>query len=192
MGCDIHTYVETRKTSKHKWRLLNKEHFSKFDYSLKAFIKNSTSSPFSSRHYALFGVLAGVRYNDIKSFGKPKGIPDDVSYSVGKFWKAEEGDAHSASHLSVKELIEFNFFEEMEYDDSFYEEFSIHPHKFGNTFGNRVVCIEKERPKNIYMHKKYKQTLKAFIGELFFVQLDEMCDLHQDPENVRLVFWFDN
>lgn len=54
MGCDIHAYVEYSDDGKY-WRSLTRN--------------------FGSRDYVMFGVIAGVRYEEAKLF-EPKGMPD--------------------------------------------------------------------------------------------------------------------
>lgn len=54
MGCDIHVYVEYSRDGKHWGNLTDNA---------------------GSRNYRMFGIMAGVRYEDAKLFD-PKGLPD--------------------------------------------------------------------------------------------------------------------
>lgn len=78
MGCDIYGWIESKEETGH-WRQRLK---------LEA-----------SRHYALFGGLAGVRRNDLEII-PPKGKPEDADL-YGE--DCELGD-HSFSWLTTDEL----------------------------------------------------------------------------------------
>ena len=57
------------------------------------------------RNYALFGLLAGVRNYDIKPIAPPRGFPKDVSKSIAEEYDSWGSDAHSASWLTLAELM---------------------------------------------------------------------------------------
>lgn len=157
MGCDIHSYVEV------------------FDG--KKWVYDNSLSPFDWRNYGVFGFLAGVRnYSNIKPIHEPKGEPNDPSDFVKdefEFWRY---DLHSASYLTLKELSDFDY--EQEITDcrttiqtglnSFYGGATCHPD-----------------------HGK-KQKLSDFLGAGFMTDLNELRDKFPDQDNTRIVFFFDN
>lgn len=57
------------------------------------------------RHYNLFGLLAGVRNYNIKPIAPPRGFPKDVSKSIIEGYNSWGSDAHSASWLTLAELM---------------------------------------------------------------------------------------
>ena len=57
------------------------------------------------RHYNLFGLLAGVRNYNIKPIAPPRGFPKDVSKSITEGYNSWGSDAHSASWLTLAELM---------------------------------------------------------------------------------------
>lgn len=193
MGCDIHSFIEIR--TKDKWELCEIPYFTEYDYKkTRKYEKNFTAHPFDWRSYGMFSVLAGVR-GSAKPITPPKGIPEDVSSDISKNWEQWGSDGHTPSYYVLRELLEFNFLQNFTYETfaSYGGEDEIlisNPNKFGNTFNSRMICLEKVRPKDGY-ERKGKITYKTFLGELFFLQLDEMCDI-KNPEDVRIVFWFDN
>ena len=103
MGCDIHIYVE-RKIG-NKW------------YDCDYFVPNVNSiynsdfvrvELFGDRNYSLFATLANVRnYGNTEYISEPKGLPNDVSDYVDSEYDSWFCDAHSASHLTLQELIDF-------------------------------------------------------------------------------------
>ncbi len=85
MGCDCHSHVEIQVNN--KWV-----------YAGQISI---------SRNYALFGVLAGVRNEDITCVsGKEKGLPKEVSKPMSIFSEDYGRDGHSHSYLDYNEMLE--------------------------------------------------------------------------------------
>jgi hypothetical protein len=61
------------------------------------------------RNYALFAILADVRNTfGVIPISSPKGIPRDTSETVILEFESHE-EVHSASWLSLKEIIDFNW-----------------------------------------------------------------------------------
>ena len=97
MGCDIHDFVEIKVNG--KWEMLG-DVFETYD-------RLPTRHPYDGRCYSLFALLAGVRGRDILPIAEPKGIPDDASIDYFEECKKWEGDGHSHSYLTLKEIIEY-------------------------------------------------------------------------------------
>lgn len=84
MGCDIHLHSEIKVGG--KWL-----HY---------------DQPNCDRNYMLFEKMAGVRGEDSKAIAAPRGLPDDATETT-KFEAARwDGDGHSHSWLSAKEIFE--------------------------------------------------------------------------------------
>ncbi len=143
MGCDIHGFVEIKRND--KWKLSDVE------------------IP-EDRSYDTFAILAGVRnYVNAIPISEPKGLPEDLSEESKnddniqhlEYW--QEGDGHSFSWLTLKEILDYNW--EQEFADS----------------------------RNDYKLVKAKDAIcnswTCFITYLKTVELE--------PENIRIVFWFD-
>lgn len=111
MGCDIHMYVERKVNG--KW--------CNADY----FVSNPDWEPdewgrapkekfyhvplYDGRNYALFATLANVRnYGNTDYISEPKDLPDDASEFVKSEWETWEFDGHSASWLTLQELLKFH------------------------------------------------------------------------------------
>lgn len=105
MGCDIHAFAEVRE--KKKWIKLDDRFENDYPKSMKCEWCEKVSEVTSDRNYDLFGLLAGVRGDiDIEEISPPKGIPEDASH--GYLHKVEywDGDCHSHSYFTLKELKE--------------------------------------------------------------------------------------
>ena len=109
MGCDIHMYVE-RKGPDDKWHSC--------DYFIPTIYwkgdcqeynsKYTRIEIFGDRNYALFATIANVRnYGDTDYICEPKGFPNDASEYVKSEYENDELFVHSASYLTLQELIDF-------------------------------------------------------------------------------------
>lgn len=79
MGCDIHTYLEYANPPRE---------------GCEPYWQNFTTNG-GSRNYLMFGVLAGVRYPEVKLF-EPKGMPDGaIGYGTsGGYWTSVAPESH--------------------------------------------------------------------------------------------------
>lgn len=108
MGCDIHMQVEyrTKVDGTMQWRDGNLYEVNKFHYNypddpkyIRVHLNNER------RNYTLFGLLAGIRNYGIKPIAPPRGFPKDVSKSITEGYNSWGSDAHSASWLTLAELM---------------------------------------------------------------------------------------
>lgn len=73
---------------------------------------------YSGRDYHLFNVLAGVRGNG-PSVSDPRGVPDDVSSGYKYMVNRMDGDGHSHSYFTLRELMEVDW---KKYDVEYFTE----------------------------------------------------------------------
>ena len=155
MGCDIHSYAEKKVNG--KWEKVS-DQFSLDEFDKKWYGKEKGDNPFGWQNYSIFAFLAGVRnYDHCTPISEPKGLPDDISDEVKEKADDLDGDGHSHSFLTVKELSDFDY---------------------GKTFFDDSG--------------KETETYSNFLGKQFFDDLEILKNLDENPENVRIVFWFDN
>jgi hypothetical protein len=184
MGCDIHIYVEIRKEN--KWELFELEHFTLSEWEKRTYKMEKGASPFDWRSYSMYGFLAGVRRSGVTPIKECKyELPKDVSNEVKNAYIQWEDDAHSASFLTLKELLEFDY----------NKDFTTLTNK-RNVLVEKIF-IEKEYSENDiehYYNNKEDETYYDALGgpdSMFFVHLKELSELGH-PDDVRIVFWFDN
>ena len=106
MGCDIHSYAEVKREK--GWVKVGPvfKNPSYPDYSEEEY----TDEPYGDRSYTVFGILAGVRSRYTGNpISRPKGIPKDVTEGVKSEWNIWRGNGHSASYLTLKELMSFDW-----------------------------------------------------------------------------------
>ena len=101
MECDIHMQVEyrTKIDGTMQWCDGNLYEVNKYYEFLRVYLINER------RNYRLFGLLAGVRDTDIKPIASPRGFPDDASKSITEEYNSWGSDAHTASWLTLAELM---------------------------------------------------------------------------------------
>ncbi len=86
MGCNIHGFVEVKEHD--RWNAWLDE-------------------PFMDRDYRVFAKLANVRNfaKVIEPIAEPRGLPSDISYEMKELYEKWEGDAHSMSWVTARELL---------------------------------------------------------------------------------------
>lgn len=182
MGADIHIFAEVRKDG--KWvRNEEKIFFDGF---------STTSAPFDFQHYGMFGFLSDVRnYSCVPVLGDIKGLPDDSEWLNEKLspgWipckdqtrmqVIEEGDYYGFNHYTLKELLDFD------YDKTFENRRTSTVYKTeGGGMAYNGAAKAEEGDGEI-------TTFRDFFGEWFFGDLEILKTLGE-PENVRIIFWFD-
>lgn len=135
--------------------------------------------PFDWRSYGMFGFLANIRnYSEVPTIVEPRGLPDDVSCCVKKHYGSDEDcyDWHSASWVTLKELLDFNY-SQMFWDRRITKQ-------MGPRSWNGAARAEEGEGEHL--------TIREFLGKQFFECLSQLGYLGAPPEDVRVVFWFDN
>lgn len=242
MGCDIHMRTEIRK--KNKWVALGKIFKSpyydpkkKTEKDKSGYIWNDpkTDEIWEGRNYNLFAMLANVRNGrgfagcktgeGFNPISMPKGIPEDASAEYKKMAKEWDGDGHSHSYLTLKELLEYDWEQvstlygvvsPMEY--AYFKKHG-HPNSWCGAVGGGSVkmitneqmdlivksgmarAIEKAFKLNhsiawglagqFYTEVSWNRTYKQCAGYFYTKTIPQMKKLGK-PEDVRLVFFFDN
>lgn len=110
MGCDIHMFVEQRKKIKDAVKWVSGDYFK-----MNPFAGERHENQYEilelhgNRNYSLFTTLAGVRDYGGKTIpvSDLKGMPDDACDFVNQSCEDWEGDGHSHSWLSLKEIREY-------------------------------------------------------------------------------------
>lgn len=169
---------------------------------------------YDGRNYVLFGVLAGVRNEEVTPIAEPKGLPEDMSYVVREAADQWHGDGHSRSYLTLQELKAYNWedrfprtgtLSEASYR-SFLEDNNPYPFS-GGVYGQNVVHLSagdmnklllgeypRDNSKSYYTEITWHETVKDTCGSFYSESLSKLEKLStsDDYSDVRLVFWFDN
>jgi hypothetical protein len=179
MGCSIHSFAEKRNKETNKWEMVG-DVFTLSDYYKKHMKKEKNSHPFYRQSYSTLAFLADVRnYNHCEPLVEPKGIPKDVCETIRSEWENWFGDGHSASFLTAKELLEFDY--DKEFWNRRISRTTIMPDGIKFTDG---ASTANEGEGAIISYREN-------LDEMFFIHLEELKSLGE-PDDVRIVFWFDN
>lgn len=164
MGCDIHSFAENRNKENNKWEVVE------------------GLNPFDWRNYSVFAFLADVRnYDHCEPISQPKGLPDDSEFlNTETDERIEEMDYHSKSYLTLKELLDFD------YDKTFWNRRIYKPtyREDGTCSGGNGAALAEEGEGTIVSYREN-------LGTYFFDDLDKLKSIG-DPNDVRVVFYFDN
>lgn len=173
MGCDIHSFCEVRRDG--RWDVVGDVFpLDKWERDYRK--KDRGHEPFNLRNYSLFGFLADVRnYAALPPLAVPRGLPEDISSLVRDSAEHWDADGHSHSWFSLAELLAFDYSAAVE--DRRYTK-QVGPNAFdgGATApaGSGVMTTWREE-----------------LPDVYFAALDIMKTLGA-PDDVRVVFWFDN
>ena len=109
MGCDIHMHVEYRTRTNGttiEWCDGNLYEVNKFHNAYPDDPKYERVCLINERrNYTRFGLLAGVRNYGTKPIVAPRGFPKDASKSIAEEYASWGSDAHTASWLTLAELM---------------------------------------------------------------------------------------
>jgi hypothetical protein len=165
MGCDIHSHVEVRRDG--RWVYESGEEYTD---------KDVIEGPFGWRDYGLYGFLADVRnHSHSPVIAEPRGVPGDLSPEARHEYNEWLDDLHHASWLTVAELLAYD------YDQVFWDRRVTKQLASGVLDG--AALADQGEGRHI--------SLRQFLGNSFFADLVALQSLGK-PEDVRVVFWFDN
>ena len=201
MGCDIHLFTEIKKSinSQDKW--VNADNWRYNPYYKEGNDDGEemlhVESLYSGRNYELFGILAGVRDPNNDAIDDPRGLPEDVSSVTKKASDRWDGDGHSHSWLTLRELKEYQ---------------GLHPvvkrSGFISPEAAELLDAGEETPDvwcqatsvTTWVKREWEEgydTLKPIVDAMdkrvrneFWVWGDE--GRPELDEKIRIVFWFDN
>jgi len=174
------------------------------------------------RNYDLFAILASVRNDrrfagiktseGLRPIEKPRGLPLDVTLEVKEESDRWDIDGHSHSYMLLSELLTYDYdgqsttqygvvgkegyqeWKEKGYPSSYSDAVSGGMvRNISNAEMDDIIAGKTELDKNLshYTQVQWQETYREAVGESWFRMLEELAKLGS-PDNVRLVFWFDN
>jgi len=208
MGCDIHAHVEVREDGQwHHWEEMFAAPFHVGrNYDLFAILANVRNG------YGFAGVPTSGGFTPIDM---PRGLPEDVTPEVKQESDDWGVDGHSHSWLTLAELLA------CDYDGQTVHQYGVvGPDQYqrwkdygkpeswsAGVLGSMVKNVDHFTMDQVIAHQgrllddpegtayytrvEWDETYRDAVGERWFATLDALKELGE-PENVRLVFWFDN
>lgn len=201
MGCDIHLFTEIKKSinSEDKWVNVDNWRYNPYykEGSDDGEEMLHVESLYSGRNYELFGILAGVRDLSNDAIDDPRGLPEDVSSVTKKASDRWDGDGHSHSWLTLRELKEYQ---------------GLHPvvkrSGFISPEAAELLDAGEETPDiwcqatsvTTWVKREWEEgydTLKPIVDAMDKRVRDEFWVWNGEErpeldEKIRIVFWFDN
>ena len=201
MGCDIHLFTEIKKSinSEDKWVNVDNWRYNPYykEGSDDGEEMLHVESLYSGRNYELFGILAGVRDPNNDAIDDPRGLPEDVSSVTKKASDRWDGDGHSHSWLTLRELKEYQ---------------GLHPvvkrSGFISPEAAELLDAGEETPDvwcqatsvTTWVKREWEEgydTLKPIVDAMDKRVRDEFWVWNGEErpeldEKIRIVFWFDN
>lgn len=187
MGTDIWMYLEVKQDGIWKDESLYKY------FSWSSGSELDLESVIKYRSYELFGMLAGVRRDDIDRIDDPRGLPDDLSETIRK----ESSDYnHSESWVTLKEVMDYSKKHEavirsgMISPESAKEldENGTHPTSWCKGTSDSTWVYREWVSKSTAMKafiERAKKYIEVSLGGWRYEKAMET------PEDIRFVFWFD-
>jgi len=198
MGCDIHMYCEIKKDN--IWTFsgpMFKDKYYNSEQETSTWNQPFTIHPYFGRNYRLFSVLADVRNgygfagidtgDRIEPICLPKDLPPDMSEEVKKEWEGWESDGHSCSYLTVKELLDYNWNQTIVIRGMVTKETAEEYRKTGKTPDVWCGSTNQNGFENLEWKENLMEFTKGFVNETI-----PLLQTLGNPEDVRIVFWFDN
>lgn len=142
------------------------------------------------RDYELFGVLAGVRSNELPQICEPKGLPKDISAKTQEEYNKFGGDAHTPSWLTLTELLQWKKDQKKKWKKLCKQcEVQVdaqHWSKWNKYIidSNGYVVEQSDHHKLDYLIKLIKHEMKRIWS------FED--DIRSKADEFRIVFWFDS
>jgi len=213
MGCDIHCYAEVKNNG--IWKKVGNVFKNRYYVKGKKDKWNTefADHPYDIRNYNVFAILANVRNDDgrCNPITLPKDLPIFCSDDVRALSDALGGIGHSHSFLTLKELLtcdwkgqkikycgyvnqnEYKLFKNTGNVYSWYETTDEQnlKHITKQEMEKRLKNNDFDLDKNYYCKIKWESTYYDIAEYFVDTTIPELQKLGT-PDNVRIVFWFDN
>jgi len=213
MGTDIHPFMEVKKNG--VW--VTADRWEKDEYD-----EDHNSVPYDEhiygdRNYSLFAALANIRNGSgfagcdtgdcIPVISEPRGIPDDACKEIKQEWK-EYGE-HTPSWLTLREILEWDWdFKQTKrgyMSKETYKEWKdsgdAQPNGWcgggsGGTWITEEEYLQREGLWNqaedrVMIQCEWKVPFRESVSHFLETSVPKMQTMGE-PDDVRMVFWFDS
>lgn len=227
MGCDIHIYTEVKKSTNNKMMWITSDNYTKNQYYGEDDCENEwqVNEIYNNRCYDLFAVLADVKNGygfagcntgeGFKPISSPKGLPSDTCKEIKKESEDWDGDGHSHSYFTLKELKDYDLSQctfkvgvvQLDKYIEYTKTNSAPDGWCGGISGPDIIVLQpdevdglvKDSKKQYYVQMKWPVAYSDVMGANFkqiTKSLEEIKDGWrfgvESEDDIRIVFWFDN
>lgn len=180
MGCDIHSWAEVKRNG--KWERITDDIFGEPDYA-----NRKTSEPFGGRNYRTFSFIGncrngwGTNDKEIENLQYYRDLPNDSEYlnQVSPY-------AYDRNPMNGKEIP----IEERETNRG---DINNNPnwHSINWLLLSELLEFDYNKEHGIIGSPLDGITYKEFLSDEFFLDLEILKTLG-DPQDVRIIYYFDN
>jgi hypothetical protein len=168
-------FAETRKSESSEWKKVG---------NIFTSVCGPTDRPYCDRNSRLFALLADVRneynFDPIKRIAYK--LPEDISNGIFDAFVSQTG-VYAIGYYTLQELIEFNW------DFTFTNHGVISPTEIAGLLDGKIPT-EYCGMSNLQGYE-YREWEERFESSFVTEAIPELKKLGS-PDNVRIVFWFDN
>ena len=210
MGCDIHLHVEVKDSETGTWKMFrgnereNPYYDAEYALDCPGSIYAERIIPeqfYAGRNYDLFAILADVRNgygfagcdtgDGFVPICKPKGLPEDLSPEVRGDADHWGWDGHSHSWHTLVDLQKYDWDRTTKLRGYVSPEAARMFKETGELPGGWCGWTSQEDWVQLEWPISYRECVKYFL-ERTMKRLEEVAEEFGGPDNVRIVFWFDN
>jgi len=201
MGTDIRIYAEVRKQG--QWQLAEPPEKNRF-WAEGCLDQGGEWAPkelYSVRTYELFAILANV-CNPMRAvtpfdyISKPRGLPQDISEELLDWYTSWDGTAVAASWLLLNELLAFDWHGKQILRRGMVASEAAHlfpPGRRGFPFTEwpKGLPIAVSNQSRDGIEVRWIESYAEAVGDEFMIQTMDALHTYGNPEDVRVVLWFD-
>lgn len=199
MGCDIHLFVEGKRSVKGEVKWVSGDYFSKNPYfgAFEGEPEYKVTHLYDDRDYRLFSILADVRnYTGIIPIDGPRGVPEDSCQDIKEQYEYWGSDAHSASYFTLAELEAYASKKIKTKYSGLVHESEVEKPLRGES--PSMWCQGTNQPGFVHMEWEVEENLlepiikglRSRAQSVFNCWTDEQ--INEFADRIRIVFWFDN
>lgn len=156
MGADIHVYLERLNKKDKAWE------------PVYIYNQDKENVEYYYRDYCLFGLLAGVRGENLEDFTCVRGLPGDVSTFVQSEYDKYSEDFHGATWYTYYELLHMKKYLEL---------------------AKKIVAKNDDDNFYVYDIECQYNSIRDFI---MFIQVICAINSVYNMDNLRVIVWFDS
>lgn len=210
MGCDIHIWAEVRNPDG-VWELVRgseeriaqelqewteeNETDQERQRSMQRALMRASDIDTEGRNYWLYGILSRVRIVDVPfSFVteryEVRGTPDDASPEYKAEVEHWDGDGHSHSWLTLRELLEWPHWHAVAGDLNDHED-PVYKAVF-DRFRERLQAMTDDTGEGDWPRPPTRPMTCAQVAGKFYSEMMPRLVALGEPDDVRIVFFYDN
>jgi hypothetical protein len=201
MGTDIHVYAEVRRAGRWELAEAQEENHQRLDEFSEEGPEWKPKELYSVRNRPLFAILANVcnpmwAVTPFEYISAPRGLPQDLSEQLLGWHASWDGYAVAESWLSLEELDAFDWHGKQIVRRGMVDPAAAHlfpPGRRGFPLAEwpKGLPIAVSNQSRNGAEVRWIETYAEAAGDEFMIEALEKLHSYGRPQDVRIVFWFD-